>query len=169
MTIHYLARSYEPGERLIANDGGPSQDLFVRFAIVPRVNAHPDSEEQQLRGYVVIKHHDREAYSIAIETSSRGGIKAELRTLLTRYVGQNVEICLFECASEESRQGVAAALEVIKAPVRPLKCRWMRRPRFRPFDKPFLGRRFSGFVPSWYEPEAREPSLRALNFDDYRC
>lgn len=151
-----------------ANDSSPNQDKFIRFAIFPRVNGAPeDSDVAALRGFVVIQDPDGNLTKLAIESSNRPGIRLELQTLLERYVGQNVEVCLFESECKESRLGVAAA-EFLGCPVRKLTLKWPRRDQFKPFSKPFLGRRFYSYSPDWYQPVERGSALRALNFEDYR-
>jgi hypothetical protein len=140
---------------------------YTRIAIVAR--AFPLAEEERLerRGFVVVLPPGGPAQSFAIESTTQGGLRVEMRTLLDRYVGEPIEVAVYAFDSEDSRLGADTVAELVPSRRVNLKQTSVRRNRFKPFNAPWLGHKIDCWIPAWYVPEERPSLLKAIDFDVY--
>lgn len=104
-------------------------------------------------------------YRIRIESHNGPGFHRELQTFLERYVGENLEVCVYE---SDGIEGSRQACDIVRNLVhcRTIMCHGIAIWR-NPFAKPFRGEATINFNPPWHVKLAREDSQRGQNPDDY--
>ncbi len=99
-----------------------------------------------------------------IESTGELGLRLEMQTLLERYIGQTLEVCVYEAGSEGSKTACEIVRNLIHC--RTIYCKgkivWCN-----PFATPFRGETTINFNPPWHIKAKRESSQRGVDPDDY--
>jgi hypothetical protein len=141
----------------------------IKIVIVPRVLE--SDKEGGSRGRFFVQHEgSAQIESVAQETPTPGGLRLEIKTLLNRYLGQDLSVVIYQYDQEESERGVAVASALL--PGVPVVVTGKRQQPYRSsrhWDcfKNFTGKVLHAFVPPWYEPEEPPILIRGIDLDNY--
>lgn len=103
-------------------------------------------------------------YRVKIESHTAAGFHFELQTFLERFVGENLEVCVYESSGEDSKQACDIVRNLIHC--RTIMCHGIAVWR-NPFARIFSGEVTINFSPPWHVKLTRESAQRGVDPDSY--
>ncbi len=139
---------------------------------MPRVATGSDREHWGRGAVWIDDPRELHVQRIALETPTRGGLALELKTLLARYLGRDVQIVAYSYDQPESYIGIqvvnAVAPEALLVVTDCRQAPHRRQRRWDPFKACFRGAKvLEHYSPAWYQLETAPTLLRGIDLSDY--